>query len=186
LARVTSEQIDQQPGLTVEGQVMGTPDFMSPEQAQNTRQADIRSDIFSLGCVLYFLLAGKVPYPGESMLDKLTARVTGNAPPLRGQRSEVTPELEQVVQKMMERDLAARFQTPAEVVAALTPFAQPEPEPALPPTVDPLVAPVAPPLPLPARPPSWTLSCGLIALSLGIMVIIGVIAFFIFVWMNKQ
>src|SRR5213078_1534102 len=57
--------------LTQEGAVMGTPDFMAPEQTLDSHLVDIRSDLYSLGCTLYFLLTGKVPFPGGSLGEKL-------------------------------------------------------------------------------------------------------------------
>ena len=56
---------------TVEGAVMGTPDYMAPEQAENSSNADIRADVYSLGCTLYFLLTGQPPFPGGTMAQKL-------------------------------------------------------------------------------------------------------------------
>src|ERR1051326_980262 len=108
LARFTSEQIHPKPGITAEGQAMGTPDFMSPEQAQNARAADIRADIYSLGCVLFFFLTGKGPFVGKSMLERLTARLMSDPLPLRSLRPEASAELEQVVLKMMAREQIGR------------------------------------------------------------------------------
>ena len=69
--------------LTQTGEIVGTVDYIAPEQAQNTKDADIRADIFSLGCTLFKLLAGRVPYEGDTTVERLTARLSGAAPSLR-------------------------------------------------------------------------------------------------------
>ncbi len=109
-------------GLTQTGQIMGTPDYIAPEQAHNSKNADIRSDIFSLGCTLYRLVTNRLPFPGENLMEKLLARVQRDAPPLSSLRAEVPAALTAVVARMLARDPAARYQTPADVAQALTPF----------------------------------------------------------------
>jgi serine/threonine protein kinase len=101
--------------LTRSDQILGTPDFMAPEQAEDSRTADIRSDIYSLGCTLFKLLTGQVPFPGESVAEKLTARLERDAPRLRTLRPEAPPGLENVLAKMLARRAEDRYQTPAEV-----------------------------------------------------------------------
>lgn len=108
--------------LTDTGQILGTPDYIAPEQAKNTHTADIRADIFSLGCTLYRLLAGRLPFEGSSAVEKLLARYTQDPLPLRHSRAEVPPPLEAVVMRMLARDPKHRYQTPAEVAIALFPF----------------------------------------------------------------
>jgi hypothetical protein len=109
-------------GLTQLGMVMGTADYMAPEQADNAHTADIRADIYGLGCTLYFLLSGQPPYPEGTMLDKLQAHRQGTVRPLTDFRKDLPPELVHVIQRMMDRDPARRYQTPAEVAEALRPF----------------------------------------------------------------
>lgn len=109
--------------LTQIGQFLGTPDYISPEQAQDTRAADIRSDIFSLGCTLFRLLTGELAYSGETVVQKLEARETQETPHVRTKRVDVPPELDAVVARMLARDPRSRFQTPREVAQALAPFA---------------------------------------------------------------
>jgi hypothetical protein len=104
---------------------MGTPDYIAPEQATNSRKADVRADIYSLGCTLYCLLAGKPPFPGETAMQKILAHIEQQAQPLTEVRKDVPPELATVVQRMMAKDPAKRFQTPKEVAQALSPFIQP-------------------------------------------------------------
>jgi serine/threonine protein kinase len=110
--------------LTQVGSVMGTPDFIAPEQAHDARAADIRSDVYSLGCTLYYLLTAHVPFPGGSILQKLMAHVERTPPRLTDVRSDAPPELAHIVERMMAKDPAARFATPGEVAWVLTPFAE--------------------------------------------------------------
>ena len=121
LAKVTSEgAVDG--GLTHEGQMLGTPDYIAPEQISNARRADIRADIYSLGCTLYYLLTGKPPFQGDSLYDILQAQHSMNATPLNLVRPEVPVELAALVAKMMAKEPQRRFQTPKEVAEALKPF----------------------------------------------------------------
>ena len=108
--------------LTQLGTMMGTPDYIAPEQARDARSADIRSDIYSLGCTLYYLLAGKVPFPGNSVTDKLQSHAEGKVKPIRELRGDLPEGLEDVLQRLMSQDPDERFQTPAEAVEALRPY----------------------------------------------------------------
>ena len=108
--------------LTRTGASMGTPDFMAPEQARDSSSADIRSDIYSLGCTLYYLLAGRVPFPGGTPWWKVARHQSEEPAPVESLRSEVPAELAAVVRKMMAKNPADRHQTPDEVVAALARF----------------------------------------------------------------
>jgi WD40 repeat protein len=123
LARFVSENTRTE-GLTAPGVVMGTPDYIAPEQATDSRHADIRADVYSLGCTLYHLLAGRPPFPRESALEKLMAHTGEEPEPLTAVRTDVPPGLAAVVGRMMAKDPAARFQTPAEVAHALEPFTE--------------------------------------------------------------
>jgi serine/threonine-protein kinase len=102
--------------------VLGTPDYLSPEQCRSLHTTDIRSDLYSLGCTFYYLLAGKVPFPGGSSLEKLLRHGSETAVPVEEHRPGVPPEVAGIVRRLMEKSPAARFQTPAELVAALAPF----------------------------------------------------------------
>ncbi len=121
LAKVQSEgAVDG--GLTHEGQMLGTPDYIAPEQISDARRADIRADIYSLGCTLYYLLTGGPPFQGTSLYDILQAHHSMDAKPLNLARPEVPVELAALVAKMMAKEPERRFQTPKEVAQALTPF----------------------------------------------------------------
>ena len=109
--------------LTAVGAIMGTPDYMSPEQASDARSVrQVRSDIYSLGATFYFLLTGRPPFAGESISETLRGHSELDVERVDQVRRDVRPELADVVDRMMSKDVAARFQTPAELVAALTPF----------------------------------------------------------------
>jgi serine/threonine protein kinase len=108
--------------LTHEGQMLGTPDYVSPEQISNAHRVDIRADIYSLGCTLYYLLTGGPPFHGTSLYDILRAHHSMDAKPLNLARPEVPVELAALVAKMMAKGPERRFQEPKEVAQALTPF----------------------------------------------------------------
>jgi formylglycine-generating enzyme required for sulfatase activity/tRNA A-37 threonylcarbamoyl transferase component Bud32 len=121
--------------LTSAGAVVGTPDYLAPEQATNARNVDIRADLYSLGCTLYHLLAGQPPFPDGTGLEKLFKHVQEEPTPVQAVRPEVPPALSAVVHKLMLKRPEDRYQTPAEVAAALEPFTRP---------VSPVAVPVAP------------------------------------------
>jgi len=119
--------------LTKDNAVMGTPDFLSPEQARSLHDLDIRSDVYSLGCTFYFLLTGEVPYPGGNALDKLIRHTTEPPLPLERYRDDLPAAVVAACEKMLEKAPERRYQTPAEVVAALEPYAVSGPIPWAPP-----------------------------------------------------
>jgi serine/threonine-protein kinase len=110
--------------LTNVGTVLGTPDYIAPEQVSDARKADIRSDIYSLGCTLYFLLTGRVPFPGGTSLEKMMQHALESPTSLAQMRPELSPELIAIVEKMMAKLPGERYQKPADVAEALLPFAR--------------------------------------------------------------
>ncbi|HVC98201.1 MAG TPA: SUMF1/EgtB/PvdO family nonheme iron enzyme, partial [Pirellulales bacterium] len=124
LAKATSEK-GAEAGLTKSGQMLGTPDYVAPEQTLDAHNADIRADIYSLGCTLYFLLSGGPPFQETSLYAILEAHHKREPKPLNLVRPDVPVELATVVGKMMAKEPAKRYQTPAEVAKALVPFFKP-------------------------------------------------------------
>ncbi len=105
--------------LTESGTMAGTPDFIAPEQAEDARTADIRADVYSLGCTLYFLLTGRPPFPEGSMFQKMLAHHTQQPRPLSQLRHDLPPGLLEVFERMTAKSPARRYQAPAEVARAL-------------------------------------------------------------------
>ena len=111
--------------VTESGQVMGTLDYMAPEQCDETHRADIRADICSLGATLFALITGQPPFPSHqypSLLQKLNAIAHATAPDILKSRSDVPHELATMISRMLANNPADRFQTPGEVAELLLPF----------------------------------------------------------------
>jgi serine/threonine protein kinase len=121
LAKVTRDESFVET-LTQEGQALGTPDFIAPEQITNAQTVDIRADIYSLGATLYFLLTGRPPFKASSLYDMFKAHIYSEPDPLIIVRPEVPPELAAVVARMMSKDPSRRFQTPRAVADSLELF----------------------------------------------------------------
>jgi serine/threonine-protein kinase len=140
LARLHAPEDDAgQVAITQLGAVMGTPDFIAPEQAWNSHTIDIRADLYSLGCTFYYMLSGRVPFPGGSFPEKLVRHSKAEADPVDQARREQllgngqAPQLDAaaanalqlpavvvaVAQKLMAKQPEERFQTPAELAAAI-------------------------------------------------------------------
>ena len=102
--------------------MLGTPDFIAPKQILDARRADIRADIYGLGCTFYYLLTGHPPFEGASLYDVLQRTIRGKRWPVNLDRPEVPVELAALVAKMMAKEPDRRFQEPKEVAQALTPF----------------------------------------------------------------
>jgi serine/threonine protein kinase len=108
--------------LTGTNQMMGTPGYTAPEQLLDAKSADIRADVYSLGCTLYCLLTGSRAFQGNSIYQVLLEQEKGLVPPLREYRPDLPDGLQEVVSRMMAKEPADRFQTPADLARALVPF----------------------------------------------------------------
>jgi eukaryotic-like serine/threonine-protein kinase len=123
LARFFRDQRELSPAKGSERAMVGTDDYLAPEQIVNSDDVDIRADIYSLGATLYFLLTGNSPFEDVSMAyQKLIRHLAQRPKPVRDVRPEVPAALAAVVEKMMAKNPWERFQTPAAVVAALAPW----------------------------------------------------------------
>ncbi len=116
LARISGGDAETQAELTGTGAVMGTVDYMAPEQALSTKHADARADIYSLGCTLYYLVSGKAAYDGDTLMAKLLAH---REKPIPSLGPEASDELQAVFEKMVAKKVEERYQRMSEVVAAL-------------------------------------------------------------------
>ena len=118
------------------GNVLGTADYLAPEQVADSR-VDIRADIYSLGVTLYYLLSGKSPFHEGTISQKLIWHQVRQPKPIRSHRPEISQDLAVVLEKMMAKDPAERYQTPVEIAEALLPWTQtaigPPPEVEMPP-----------------------------------------------------
>src|SRR5262245_16117 len=109
--------------------VLGTADYISPEQALNSHDVDTRADIYSLGCTFYFLLAGRPPFKDANVTQKLLMHQVTEPTPIDEIRGDLPPGMPEVLEKMMAKDPVARFQSPAEVLDALAEWTDPPPPP---------------------------------------------------------
>ena len=109
--------------------IVGTADYLAPEQARNANVADIRSDIYSLGCTFYFLLTGQSPFPEGSLMQKILQHQEAQPRSIASFRDDVPADVVAVLQRMLAKNPADRFKTPASVAAALVSFARQEQTP---------------------------------------------------------
>jgi len=122
LARLQDPVDDGAHRVTQEGYVIGTPDFLAPEQARNPAGVDIRADIYALGATLFYILTGKVPFEGANATEKLLRHCTDPPPPLMPLRPDAHPHLEQLIHWCMAKRPEDRPQTPLQLAQALQPF----------------------------------------------------------------
>ena len=108
--------------LTSVGSIMGTPDFISPEQGTDASAADVRSDIYSLGCTFYYLLTGRPPFSKGTALERIQAHSEQEAESIESVRDDIPRKLAEILRRMMAKDPSERFQSPAEIAEALVPF----------------------------------------------------------------
>jgi serine/threonine protein kinase len=108
--------------LTHEGFVIGTPDFLAPEQARNASTVDIRADIYALGGTLFYLLTGQVPYPGGTPTEKLLKHAIDPVPEVQPLRPDVPDDVAALLRRLMAKQPEERFQIPGELAVALEPL----------------------------------------------------------------
>jgi eukaryotic-like serine/threonine-protein kinase len=119
------EQDEQSSALTTVGTTVGTPDYISPEQARMVK-LDGRSDLYSLGCTMYHLLCGQLPFKGESSMDCIVGRLTGKPIPINEVKPGLPPRLVQILEKMMASNPDDRFQSAEEVANLLKGLLRPK------------------------------------------------------------
>jgi eukaryotic-like serine/threonine-protein kinase len=122
-----SRAVDEDPGpepihdvqLTAAGAMVGTPDYVAPEQACDARSADIRADIYSLGCMAYHMLTGQPPFPDKNALRQMVRHATEAPVPLAQLCPDAPAYLHRVLDRMLAKSPAGRFETPAQALQAL-------------------------------------------------------------------
>lgn len=121
LARLNNPALDDLANshLTQQGSVMGTVDYLAPEQAMDSHNVDTRADLYGLGCTIYHLLSGQVPFPGGTALEKLLRHREEQARPIEQLRPDVPPQLAGIIRKLMAKRREDRFTSPADLLAAL-------------------------------------------------------------------
>jgi serine/threonine protein kinase len=119
LARLLADDTEPLTGAT---DALGTADYLAPEQASNSHAADIRADVYSLGATLYFLLAGRPPFPEGTPAQKVLWHQTKRPQPIRDLRPDVPAGLAAVLDRMMPKDPVDRYATPLDVAVALKPW----------------------------------------------------------------
>jgi serine/threonine protein kinase len=118
----SSQEVERDLELTGEGVLLGTPDYLAPEQARNPSGIDIRADIYSLGCVLYHCLSGQPPFADTNVLNQMIRHATEPPRPLKELNPAVPDGLQQIVDWMLAKDPAKRYPTPERAAQALQVF----------------------------------------------------------------
>jgi serine/threonine protein kinase len=109
--------------LTASGVTLGTFDYISPEQARDPRSADVRSDLYSLGCSFFYMLTGRPPFPEGTVLQKLLQHQGDHPPDPRTLRPELPPDVTRILARLLAKNPAHRFQQPSELTAELVALA---------------------------------------------------------------
>ena len=112
------------PDLTASGMTLGTFDYISPEQARDPRAADVRSDLYSLGCTLFFMLTGHPPFAEGTLVQKLLQHQQSPPPAVGAERPDVPAGLERIVGRLLEKRPEDRYQLPGELVSELCAVAE--------------------------------------------------------------
>ena len=112
--------------LTMSGMTLGTFDYISPEQARDPRAADVRSDLYSLGCTMFFMLVGRAPFAEGTMVQKLLQHQQAEPPTIDELRPDVPRRLSAIIERLMAKDPLDRYQRPAILVADLVACAEAE------------------------------------------------------------
>jgi serine/threonine protein kinase len=131
--------------VTRDGTTVGTVDYMSPEQAHDAGLADIRSDLYSLGCTFYHMLAGHAPFHKGSLIERLTKHVNVEPPDIRELNADVPDDLKHILERMLRKRPEDRYQTPVEVIRDLLNPEQIQSD-------IPRLVPLDPPPPVPRKP----------------------------------
>ena len=124
---------------TADGIAVGTVDYMSPEQACG-RDLDGRSDLYSLGCSMYHLISGKLPFPGDNPIERMGKRIAGRHVPISDVRPDVSPALVKVLDKLLANKPQDRFQDATEAAEALRAAIRPKARPVARPSAEPSVS----------------------------------------------
>ena len=151
-----SETGEESGTLTQHGTLMGSLDYIAPEQARDSHTVDHRADLYSLGCTFYFLLTGKPPFPAGAMSAKLAAHLFDEPTPVEQLRPDTPPAVAAVVRKLMAKKPDDRYQTAGEVAAVLAALLHPSSDgdgTMAAATAMPAPAVASAPAPIPARPP---------------------------------
>src|SRR5690606_25970796 len=106
-------------GQTAEGYLLGTPHYISPEQANGEKDIDTRSDLYSLGACFFHLLCGEPLFPGDNLQQVVLSHLTKTRPNLADKASDVSPPLCEMIDKRCQREKAVRYQTAADLIEAL-------------------------------------------------------------------
>jgi serine/threonine-protein kinase len=115
--------------ITADSQtVMGTPDYLSPEQGRSLHTVDIRSDLYSLGCTFYFMLTGRPPFPGGRALEKLVRHFSEEPRPITELRPDIPEGVAEIVHRLLAKNPLERHQSPIQLAMELTPFSMQAPD----------------------------------------------------------
>ncbi len=125
LAMVRCPRGEAAPAETLAKGLLGTADYLSPEQARNANAVDIRGDLYSLGCAFYYLLTCRPPFPDGTLMQKILKHQQAEPSPVDQFRHDIPPGVLAILRRMLAKNPDDRFQTPAALALALLPYARP-------------------------------------------------------------